>query len=470
MTDDRLVDFVALLRQNGLRVSPGETVDAAKAIGLVPLEDRGLVRAALSATLVKRGADAALFDRLFDLYFGAIGRLLEGLEETLAKGLSMEGLSLEEMQAIADELASLGARNVLASAVAQGQVGEIARLMRAAAIRVDFSGLGNSLQRGFYARRVMAQAGIPELSREFALLEKALAERGIDPRIIERVSSRLNEAVEALEETARRVSDTEQKARDRESTLRGPDAMLQRTISTLNAQELLRMREVVRRLAEKLKSRLARQRRQRKRGQLHVRRTLRKNLSWGGVPMKLAFRQRRPERPDLVMLCDVSDSVRNVSRLMLQFVYTLQEQYARVRSFVFVSDLGEVTSHFKEARVEEAVDGAIAAKVINLSANSNYGHAFRQFYDDFRGAITRRTTLLLIGDGRSNYNPANAWVLDDLKRKARRVLWLCPEDQNAWGFGDSEMNSYSRFCDRVFVVRSVDDLSHAVEALVPRGG
>src|SRR5262249_9153775 len=150
-------------------------------------------------------------------------------------------------------------------------------------------------------------------------------------------------------------------------------------------------------------------------------------------------------------------------------VYTLQEQYSRVRSFVFVSDLGEVTELFKDAKIEEAVDGALAAQVINLSANSNYGHAFRQFYDDFRGAITRRTTLLIIGDGRSNYNPANAWVLDELKRKAKRVIWLCTEDRSAWGFGDSEMQTYSRACDRVFVVRSVDDLARAVEQLVPGG-
>src|SRR5262249_51615539 len=150
-----------------------------------------------------------------------------------------------------------------------------------------------------------------------------------------------------------------------------------------------------------------------------------------------------------------------------QFVHTLQEQYAKVRSFVFVSELGEVTTLFKEAKIEEAVDGALVAKVINLSANSNYGHALRQFYDDFRGTVTRRTTLLVIGDGRSNYNPANAWVLDDLHRKARRVVWLCPEERSSWGFGDSEMTSYSRYCHQVFVVRSVDDLSRAVQRIMP---
>ena len=469
MNDERLLDFAGLLRQNGIRVSPSEVADAGRALTLTPFDERESVRSVLRSTLVKRAADAPTFDRLFDLYFSSLGRLLEGLEETLAQGLSLEGLSLEELQAIAEELAKLGARNPLASAVAQGQLGDVARLLRGAAVRVDFSGLSNSLQRGFYARRIMSQAGVSDVAREFRRFEEALAQRGIDPRVIERVSTRLDAAVEALEDTARRAADLEQKARDREAPARGDEALLNRTISTLSPAEIARMREVVKRLAHRLKAKLARRRKQRRRGQLHVRRTLRKNLGLGGVPMQLVFRQKRPDRPDLVMLCDVSDSVRNTSRLMMQFVYTLQEQFNRVRSFVFVSALGEVTHLFKEAKIEEAVDGALAAKVINLSANSNYGHAFRQFFDDFRGAVTRRTTVVIIGDGRSNYNPANAWVLDELKRKARRILWLCPEERNAWGFGDSEMTSYARFCDQVFVVRSVDDLARAVEKLVPGG-
>jgi uncharacterized protein with von Willebrand factor type A (vWA) domain len=169
----------------------------------------------------------------------------------------------------------------------------------------------------------------------------------------------------------------------------------------------------------------------------------------------------------VVLLCDVSDSVRNVSRLMLLFVHTLQARYARVRSFVFVSDIGEVTSLFKESKAEEAVDGAVAARVINLSANSNYGHAFRQFHADFRGAVSRRTTVVVIGDGRSNYNPPNAWVLEELRRKSKRLVWLCPEERASWGFGDSEMTAYARWCHQVLIVRTPDDLARAAEQILP---
>jgi uncharacterized protein with von Willebrand factor type A (vWA) domain len=227
------------------------------------------------------------------------------------------------------------------------------------------------------------------------------------------------------------------------------------------------MRTVVRRLAERLKARLSRRRKVRRRGKLSVRRTLRKNLSTGGEPYKLVFRARRTERPEIVVLCDVSDSVRNVSRVMLQFVYTLQELYARVRSFVFVSDIGEVTHLFKKTDVSAAVDLATAGKVINLSANSNYGHALKMFHTTWLGSITRRTTVIVIGDGRTNYNPPNAWALADLKRKCRRLMWLCPEEQHSWGFGDSEMPLYARHCDRVESVRSLDDLARVAAELMP---
>ncbi|MFL5396622.1 MAG: VWA domain-containing protein, partial [Myxococcales bacterium] len=198
-----------------------------------------------------------------------------------------------------------------------------------------------------------------------------------------------------------------------------------------------------------------------------VRRTLRKNLATGGFPAKLVFRSRRAERPEVLVLCDVSDSVRNVSRLMLQFVYTLQALYARVRSFVFVSDVGEVTHLFKKMDVSSAVDLATAGRVINTSANSNYGHALKMFESTWMGSVTRRTTVIVIGDGRTNYNPPNASVLAELKRKARRVLWLCPEEEASWGFGDSEMPLYARYCTRVVVVRSLDDLARAAAEVLP---
>ncbi|MEI7703914.1 MAG: VWA domain-containing protein, partial [Deltaproteobacteria bacterium] len=233
--------------------------------------------------------------------------------------------------------------------------------------------------------------------------------------------------------------------------------------------EIVRTEAAVRRLAERLRDRLARRERSRRRGALHLRRTIRKNLGWGGVPARLSFRSRHRARPDVVVLCDVSDSVRHVSRLMLVFVHTLQSLFSRVRSFVFVSDLGEVTDAFRaEKDVSRAADLATAGRAVSLAGNSNYGRALTTFHRNFLGAVTSRTTVLLIGDGRSNYLPPESWVLRELRRRARRVLWICPEERWAWGSGDSEMLLYAGQVDRVAVATRLADLEEIAESLVPR--
>ena len=353
----------------------------------------------------------------------------------------------------------------LSQALLNGRTDQLARILRQATLSLDFRGLQSPLQRGFYARRLLQSAGATQAEKELQQFLNALRERGLDAGQLELASRRVSQTLQGLEEAARRVADREQKARDPES--RGDKSILHRNIASLTPDEVQRMRTVVRRLAERLKARLSRRRKVRRRGRLSVRRTLRKNLSTGGEPYKLVFRARRPERPEIVVLCDVSDSVRNVSRLMLQFVYTLQELYSRVRSFVFVSDIGEVTHLFKKADVSTAIDLATAGRVINLSANSNYGHALKLFRDTWLGSITRRTTVIVIGDGRTNYNPPNAWVLGELKRKCRRLIWLCPEEPHSWGFGDSEMPLYARHCHRVESVRSLDDLARVGGELMP---
>jgi uncharacterized protein len=460
----RLHDFAGLLRQNGLRVSPAEVTDAVRATELVPLEEKQVLRSALRATLVKRGQDAPTFDRLFELYFTGAKDLLDGLQRSLLGQLEQEKLNELELEEVAQAIALLP-MSPLTEALINGRSAELARLLRQAALSVDFRGLQSPLQRGFYSRRILQAAGAGGAERELDSLVQALAQRGLSPEALELVSQQRSHTLRELEEAARRVADREQQSRDVER--RGAGTLSQKSLSTLTPQEVERMREVVKRLAEKLKSRLSRRRKVRRRGALSVRRTLRRNLESGGVPARLVFRSKRPERPEIVVLCDVSDSVRNASRLMLQFVYTLQAHYARVRSFVFVSDLGEVTHLFKQVEVAEAVDLATAGKVINLAANSNYGHALKLFWSTHLGSVNRRTTVIVLGDGRSNYNPPNAWVLGELRRKCKRLLWLCPEDRGAWGFGDSEMPLYARHCHRVEPVRSLEDLARVAEQLLP---
>lgn len=461
----RLVEFAEALRQNGLRVSASEVVDAARALGELGLSDREQTRAALGGTLVKRAGDRETFQRVFDLFFSGLAKTLESLDAQLARELEAQGLlSGDELaMVLATVNRLLPGLSPLAQAALMGDPAKLAQIFRAATLRLDFSRLESPVQAGFFSRRLFSAAGGEQAQADLRAIEAELRARGLPPNSVEVVSRQLGDVLRRVEEAARREVARNVSARIR----KGSGALAERSFHTLSRAEVDRAAAAVRKLAEKLKTRLIRRQRSRRRGALHVRRTLRQNLTWGGVPMVPAFRQRRPERPEVIVLCDVSDSVRNASRIMLLFTYTLQSLFARVRSFVFVSELGEVTRYFDELDVDEAIDLATAGKAISLAANSNYGRVLATFARDHLGAVGRRTTVMIIGDGRNNYNSNGLWALKDLKRKCRRLLWICPESERSWGFGDSEMAAYARHCHQAVVVQSLSDLERLADLLAP---
>ncbi len=461
----RIVEFAEILRQNGVRVGTSEVLDAVAACQQTGLDRREEFRSALRTTLVKRGSDLEVFHRAFELYFSGTSATLESLDRSLAEALEAEGLlDPEQLPQIIASLRRLAQGWPLAlQAAVYGDRASLAKLFAGAVLELRFTGLESPLQVGFFSRRLLAAAGASATNSAITQLEAELRDRGISTGDLQIVSKHLTASLRRVEEAAR--AEIERQLRARNLKRRG--GLFDRPLHTLSEGEIAKMNLAVRRLAEKLKSRLIRRRRKARQGGLSVRRTLRRNLSWGGVPMVPVFHRRRPERPEVIVICDVSDSVRNVSRFMLLFMYTLQSLFRRVRSFVFVSEIGEVTKHFTELDLVEAIDLATAGRTISLHANSNYGRALEAFARDQIGSVTRRTTVLIIGDGRNNYHPNQAWALDDLRRKARHLLWICPEPRHNWGFGDSEMLTYSRYCHQVMVVESFTDLENLADRLLP---
>lgn len=463
--EQRVVEFVEVLRQNGLKVSVSETKDAVRALAVVGVDDREATRAVLASTLCKRASDLPTFDKAFDFFFSRASKTLENLEASLLARIQEEGLlegdELKMIVFLLDRLA--GQLSPLTEAALAGDRGRLASLFRNASLQLDYSRIQNALQTGFYSRRLAGAAGSEAMRKDLAAIEAELKARGLSPQGLEVTSRHLADALRKVEDAARAEVQREVNARLKKPSTGVGD----KSLSQLSRQEIELAQRSVRALAEKLKARLVRRQRSRRKGVLNPRRTLRKNLSAGGVPMVPYFRARRPLRPDVVVLCDVSDSVRNTSRMMLLFTWTLQSLFSRVKSFIFVSELGEVTRHFKDAKPEDAIDAATQSGVISLSSNSNYGHALARFSRDHLGSVTRRTTVLVIGDGRNNFNAANAWALEDVKRKAKRVVWICTEPKANWGFGDSEMPAYSRAVSQVVTVQSLGDLERIAPQLVP---
>jgi uncharacterized protein with von Willebrand factor type A (vWA) domain len=251
----------------------------------------------------------------------------------------------------------------------------------------------------------------------------------------------------------------EQREKDRER-------LLDKSFYYLSPTEIRQMREAVSGLARKLKNLMAIRRKRAKRGRLDVKATLRNSMEFGGVPFRIRYEKKRKERPQVVILCDISDSVRNVSRFMLQFVHSLQDMYSRVRSYVFVAEIAEVSKLFADNDIQTAIHDAINGNVVNVYAHSDFGRAFKDFHADHIDVIDSRTTVIILGDARNNYNAAQEWVLRDIRERAKQVIWLNPENRSTWGFGDSEMSKYQKHCDMVEECRNLRQLYKVVDNLI----
>ena len=232
-------------------------------------------------------------------------------------------------------------------------------------------------------------------------------------------------------------------------------------------QELDALHRALHPLSRKLAVRLTRKRRHGRQGRLDFRSTVRRSLSYGGVPVEPRFRHPRPAKPEIMVIADVSGSVASFARFTLHLVYAISSQFSKVRSFVFVDGIDEVTRFF-----EGVEDPATAVHRINTEANviwvdghSDYGHAFSTFHSRWGDEISPRTSVLLLGDARNNYHASESWVLEDLQRKARHLYWLNPEPRDYWGSGDSIVDEYAIHCDAVVECRTLRQLEQFVGEL-----
>ena len=449
--DQRLIAFAEVLRASGLPVSQAELLVAARGLALIGWERRPLVQATLRTSLAKTSADTEVFDRVFEIFF----KLAE--PATPGEGAPLDGVD----PALAAALEALGPINPALAALLGQPKGRLALQLSQAAQEAGLSGMQSFMQQGLYTRRLLSLAGFDDLPGALEALR--LEHTGAREPGIEALFALGEARLAWLQALAR--AEVERAWRARQQGREGEQArrLEERPLYALSRAEILQMRETVAWVARRLADRLARRRRQRHHGHLDPSRTLRRSLAYGGVPFDPVYRRRAPKRPDLVLLVDISDSVRNVARFFLHLAYALQESVSKVRSFVFVSALGEATRLFRDADIHRAVDRAFAGEVISVYASSDYGRALLDFQREHLGAVGPRTTVIVLGDGRNNNNPARAEVLDDLRARARRLIWLCPEPEASWGFGDSEMLTYAARCDHAAPVRTLHDLRVAFE-------
>ncbi len=434
---DTHLAFIADLRRAGLSVSLAEGLDAVRALELVRWDDRELVRAAYAATLVKRQPQRVTFDMIFDVHYP---RLVGQGHRVDAAQDAPDGVEPAVGRDSAAALHDL--REALAEAMAAGDEAAMAELAREAVER-----FGILPGRGPGMAAYSAYSALQRVRPEQLLnqLVRGLMADGEDAERAEVLAQRSIAAFRTLVESDSRRRLAEQKGAEHvvRSTVRPTIERLD--FLAARKVDLEEMRREVYPLARRLAARLAKEQHHRRRGPLDMRRTVRASLSTGGIPLTTHHRPRRPHRTELVVLCDVSGSVANFASFTLMLVYALREAFSSVRAFTFVDDVTEVTEHFRPGadvvEVMEGLSGSITQAA--LWGRTNYGRALSKFAERHPYALGPKTSVLILGDGRSNYSDLSLDVLRDIEGSVRHTWWLNPEHSRHWGSGDSGALQYA---------------------------
>jgi uncharacterized protein with von Willebrand factor type A (vWA) domain len=475
---DVLTGFIGELRAAGLPVSMSEAVDAAEAVHHVPLEDRQALKYALAATLVKSSAHWKAFETAFEVYFslrapgaggdagathdaGEVGG--EGDQGGPGAGRGRGGAGGEAVSA--EDLAEM-----LFRALRSANEAQLAALARQAVSRYAGMEPGRPVGGTYYLYRTLRNLDLDALLAR--LLDSARQDAGgrltaLEERLAtDEFRSRLDRLRRQIEDEIRRRLVADRGAQALARSVRKP---LPEDVDFMHAtrEELAALRRAIHPLTRKLAVRLARKRRHGRRGPLDFRSTVRHSLSTGGVPVEPKFRYPRPAKPEIFVVADISGSVASFARFTLHLVYAISSQFSKVRSFVFIDGIDEVTRFFEGA--DDVADALYRvnteADVVWVDGHSDYGHALTVFWERWGEEITPRTSVLLLGDARNNYHASQAWAVQDISHRARHVYWLNPEPRAYWGTGDSILDEYAVHCDAVVECRNLRQLERFVAEL-----
>jgi uncharacterized protein len=469
---DLLGRFVRELRSAGIPVSTTEHLDAARALVAVDLLQREVVKASLSATLVKDESHFAAFDLAFEVFFASLAPGgPDGQPDPAGDAVGAEGGEGAPQGMGGGAEGELSAEELAAMLFRALRDGDAAALAGGARVAVGrFAGIepGRPVGGTYYLYRTLRNLDLDALQ---AQLEAAAAPGAVPGSLAQRLAR--DDAAARVEQLRRAV---EAEIRRRLVADRGAEALarsvrrpLPEDLDVMHAtrDELAAMHRALVPLSRKLAERLARKRRRGHRGALDLRRTVRQSMSTGGVPVTPVFKPPRPAKPEIFVIADVSGSVASFARFTLLLVHAISSQFRKVRSFVFVDGLDEATRFFEETQdPQEAVLRInTEADVVFVDGHSDYGRALTLFESRYSRDVSRRTSVLILGDARNNYHAAEAWVLDDLRRRARAVYWLNPEPQGYWNSGDSIVGTYAAHCDAVVECRTLRQLEKFVGTL-----
>jgi uncharacterized protein with von Willebrand factor type A (vWA) domain len=456
--EQQIIKFIAALRSLGVRVSLAESADAFNAIDKLGVQDRELFRLSLRATLIKEAQDQKTFDELFPLFFSSQGPppMMDMTHD----------LTPEEANQIAQALQNLN-RNLKEM---------LERLMRGEALspeeleqlaqRVGLQHAVDPRYQEWMARRMEQAMGFNEVRKAMQELMETLQQLGMNAERREQLRQLLEANQQGISEQinnfvgSKIAENMSENPRQQDSL----NQLMDRHFSNLSEGDMQRLRTEVRRLATILRSRVALRQKRAKSGQLDPKATIRANLKHNGVPFELKHRNRNL-KPKLVVICDISTSMRYCSELMLTFLHSMQDVISKTNAFAFIDHLEFITPEFTGKPASNAV-----TTVLNRMPPGYYstdlGYSLHNFFSDYMDKIDGKTTLIMVGDARNNYNDPQVEIFQTMARRSYRSLWINPEPEIQWGTGDSDMWKYAPHCDDILRAGTLNELASAVDQLL----
>ncbi len=458
--EERIIRFISALRSAGVRVSLAESTDAMQAVDRLGIRDKNAFRYSLRATLVKEASGIPVFEELFPLFFGEMGappllNLSEDLTPDEARMLA------EALRQFSEQIRKMLQRLMQGEALSQEELERLSRF-------VGLSQADDLRYREWMAQRMQKALRFREVRQALQELAELLNQMGMDKKRVEELQQLMHANLKSLAEQIRQYSGeriaenmSQQPPED------GVDGLLDRPFNSLSDKDMERLRKEVQRIAAALRTRVALRQKRSKTGQLDAKATIRANLKHGNVPIEIKHRE-RSLKPRLVVLCDISTSMRFCSELMLSLLYALQDQISKTFAFAFIDHLEYISPDFEGVDARSAVR-QVLERMPSGYYNTDLGYSLENFNQQYLDLIDSRTTFLIVGDGRNNYNDPRLDLFNTLARRSRRTIWLNPEAPILWGTGDSDMLKYAPDCDTILNASNLAELSVAVDKLLTQG-
>jgi len=444
---DFLRDFIHILRSSDLRVSTSESIDAMNVVSEIGLEDRSLLKQSLSFSLAKTLREKEIFNECFDNFFEE--NYMNLSEDKLPQKNNEKDSEIGDLDVLDKN------ENSLEELYNNSDRTSLMTAMALAAREANLQDIRLFTQVGMFTRKIFDEMGLEKLNNDiFQASREGNIKREEDLKNIrENLRLEIREYIE--NQVKLRTSNTGKQLRE--------DALSQMRLTQADKSDYKIMSGIIKKMARRLISVHSRRKRKSQRGLLDIRSTIRANQEYDGILFETVWKKTKVDRPKIVALCDVSGSVANVSRFFLMFLHSLTEILPNVRTFAFSNKAGEVTDLFENKDIEVA---AAETLLLNGGGSTDYGQAFVDLEGLLENNIDRKTTVIILGDARSNYGDPRCDVLKTIQEKSKRILFLNPEPKSVWGTGDSEMLRFVPYCSKSKVCSSLFDLERVVDDML----